>query len=91
MTNKVNNIVDLTLISVGSWWSIENIKSILGIIILVIQIMWILYKFVIALLKANKERDAHAVKDAFNEAIDSLEELNYNMDKEDNNNENVQR
>lgn len=51
---NVQNVIDLSLITVCTAWSIDNIESMLGIILLAIQICWILVKLVINLVKYVK-------------------------------------
>lgn len=49
------NVIDLSLIAACTAWSIDNIESILGVILLIIQICWILAKLVINLVKYLKK------------------------------------
>lgn len=46
--------VDTFLLTVGSLYSLANIEHILGIIILVIQLVWIVAKLVIKIVNAIK-------------------------------------
>lgn len=50
----LQNVVDVSLIAACTAWSIDNIESMLGIILLIIQICWILVKLIINLVKYVK-------------------------------------
>lgn len=55
-----NNTVDSILLALGTAFSLTNIESVLGIIILIIQIIWITFKLIYSLkekLKSNKPID----------------------------------
>lgn len=55
-----NNTVDSILLALGTAFSLSNIESVLGIIILVIQVMWISFKLIYSIkdkLKSNKPID----------------------------------
>lgn len=55
-----NNTVDSILLAIGTAFSLSNIESLLGIIILVIQVIWIVFKLIYSVkdkLKSNKPID----------------------------------
>lgn len=55
-----NNTVDSILLTLGTAFSLSNIESVLGIIILVIQVIWIGFKLIYSVkdkLKSNKPID----------------------------------
>lgn len=56
--NKISNIVDYSLIILGTSYSLQNIESLLGIIILSIQIIWLLFKFVVKLINVLKNKQS---------------------------------
>lgn len=56
--NKTSNIVDYSLIILGTSYSLQNIESLLGIIILSIQIIWLLFKFVVKLINVLKNKQS---------------------------------
>lgn len=82
--NKAN-IVDWCLLGVSTLYSIDNIRSILGLIILGINCLWLLVKFIVKLVDIIKKKgslseldgDVNNIKDAIGEIIDKLD------DKED--------
>lgn len=54
--NNVKNVVDYSLIAVGSVISFANIETILGIILLVIQISWLLTKLIYKIVITIKQK-----------------------------------
>lgn len=65
-------IVDNVLIAIGLAFAISDIESILGIIILIVQLVWILAKAVIRIYHAVKEKNEK-------EAMDSLKDLSEDL------------
>ena len=55
--DKTINFIDGFLLTVGSAYSVANIKEVLGVVILVIQLLWLLAKLLIRIYTAieNKE------------------------------------
>ena len=75
MTNT-ERIVDSCLLAVGSFYSLANIREILGIVILIVQLIWITFKLIAKIgnsIKENKpiEFDDKDVED-FTKYIDDL-------------------
>lgn len=55
---NISKVIDGALITLGFTYSFQNIESMLGIIILAIQVIWLLTKFivkVVAYIKNKKE------------------------------------
>lgn len=72
---KHDNIIDTTLIAIGTALGISQIESILGIIIISIQILWILFKLYYNVYKSIKNKKFERVKQEVDKAIDELENL----------------
>nr|DAI46663.1 MAG TPA: ATP synthase B chain precursor-like protein [Caudoviricetes sp.] len=72
---KYDNIIDTTLIAIGTALGISQIESILGIIIISIQILWILFKLCYNVYKSIKDKKYEKVKQEVDKAIDELENL----------------
>ena len=54
--NNIKNVVDYSLIAVGSVISFANIETILGITLLIIQISWLLTKLIYKIVITIKEK-----------------------------------
>ena len=86
--NKATDIVDCTLLSVGTLYSLENIEHILGVIILVIQLAWLCTKLGVAIYKKIKsggnlselDGDVGQITGTLGDIIDAVDNLD---DKED--------
>ena len=81
-SNKLITTIDYTLIALGTTWSLDNIESILGIIVLAIQILWLLAKFIIKLVQVAKTSNIENVTENMdkldkdvNEIIDSINKV----------------
>lgn len=72
---KYDNIIDTILIAIGTALGISQIESILGIIIISIQILWILIKLCYNVYKSIKNKKFEQVKQEVDKAIDELENL----------------
>lgn len=74
--NRVENTIDVAMLSVGSIYSLANIEHILGIIILVIQISWILCKFISKIVTCIKNKtNINELEDDVNDVVDTLTTL----------------
>ena len=67
--DKTTPIIDGFLLTVGSVYSLANIRETLGIVILVIQLLWLLAKLVIRIVEAIKN------KETFDEFDDDIENI----------------
>ncbi len=77
MNDKViTNAVDYGLIGIGTLFGLTDIESILGIIILVIQFIWVIIKVILAIKNKNKED----LKTAIDEGTSLIESI---KDKQD--------
>ena len=54
--NNIKNAVDYSLIAVGSVISFANIETILGIVLLIIQISWLLTKLIYKIVITIKQK-----------------------------------
>lgn len=72
---KGSSIVDNVLIAIGLIYAISDIESILGIIILVIQIIWILVKAIIKIYHSIKDKNISGVKDSIKDLHDDLTDI----------------
>ena len=75
--------IDTAMITIGISYSLDNIRSILGIAILALQVLWILFKLVIRIINAiKKPSDLDNSDDAFNDAIGKLTDIFEKLPKE---------
>lgn len=74
------NVLEDVLIAGGIGISLPMIETILGIIILSVQVILIFYKLGSRIYKAIKDKKPKDVEDALNDAKDQLEDLKENTD-----------
>lgn len=90
--DKVEKVVDVCLISTGGAYSLANIESILGITILIIQLGWLLTKFVLKVYKYIKgkrnldelDNDFEQIKFTIEDVVESIrseEEVDENVNE----------
>lgn len=68
--DKGNDIIDAILLTIGGGYSLANIQSTLGIVILVIQCLWLGSKFVIKVIDIIKNKNGSI--DDLDEDIDDI-------------------
>lgn len=56
--DKLNKIIDPILITLGGAYSLANLQSLLGIVLLIIQLLWILTKVVCKAIKTIKHNES---------------------------------
>lgn len=61
---KTEKVVDACLLTIGTTTGLANIEHILGIIILVIQLAWLLFKLIVKIINKIKH----------NESLDTLDD-----------------
>ena len=87
MNGKINNVVDSALIVLGVTFGLNEIESLLGIIILSVQILWIFVKVGIKIYHNIKDKNASGVvdniKNLHDELVDLQEDLKDKEDKDD--------
>lgn len=75
MGNKTE-LVDVSMLTIGTWYGLENIEQILGIIILVIQLAWLLIKLGCAIYRKIKNKEDLSTLDGnVSEAIGIVGEI----------------
>ena len=83
---KVSRIIDVCMLSAGVSYSLANIQTILGVVMLSIQIAWLATKFIIKLV--NKIRAKENLDDLDNEIdtiIDTIKDVKDDLTKEEEN------
>ena len=74
-----SKFVDNALIAIGLAFAISDIESILGIIILIVQLVWILAKAIVRIYHAVKEKNGKEVTDSIKDLSDDLTDLKNNL------------
>ena len=75
-------IVDNVLITIGLAFAISDIESILGIIILIVQLIWILSKAIVRIYHAIKEKNGKEVTDSLKDLSEDLTDLKKTLPNE---------
>lgn len=83
MKNTLSNVIDSVLIVLGLSVGLETIESVLGIIILCIQIIWILSKLGIKIYKHIKDGNIEELDDDLKDGIDELKDFKDSIKKGD--------
>lgn len=84
MDKETANGIDICLIAFGTLFGISDVRSILGIVILVVQIIWVTLKVIFAIRDHIKSKDAEGiVEDARQYADDLTKIYNDSGKKED--------
>ena len=74
--------VDNALIAIGLAFAISDIESILGIIILIVQLVWILSKAIVRIYHAVKEKNGKEVTDSIKDLSEDLTDLKKTLPNE---------
>lgn len=53
---NIHNTIDNILIALGATWSLANIQTLLGIIVLVFQILWLTFKLIVKIINNIKTK-----------------------------------
>lgn len=88
MNKNLTNAIDNVLLVFGFTYALNDIESILGIIILCIQIIWLFSKFFIKIYNKIKNKDFtldEDINNLKNETEDLLESTKKGSDKHGNN------
>lgn len=75
MDKTTSNIIDVTMLTIGTAFGLDQIETILGIIILVLQGVWILVKMVSKIIDHVKGKEYNKVQDDLKSGIDELKEI----------------
>ena len=78
MTKNVNNIIDYSLITLGVTFSAQNIESIIGILLMCIQVVWLFVKMILKVKNHIKNKQFDKIDDTIEEAIKDIEEVTKN-------------
>jgi len=86
MNTKVSNAVDSVLIVMGATIGFQDIESILGIILLCVDLVWIVVKGVLLVYSKLKKKDIDGAINDVNSTINSINGISTKLDsKEDKN------
>lgn len=80
MNKKISNSVDSMLITVGMLIGINDIESLLGIIVLCIQLLWIFVKIVLKIRNHIINKTYDQIDDVIHDGLNELKDL---QDKKD--------
>lgn len=73
---KFERIIDTCLLTIGSAYSLANVEQILGIVILVIQLLWIIAKLWLKIYtKIKTKKDVETIPDDFKDAVDEISDI----------------
>ena len=75
MTKSINNIIDYSLISLGVVFSAQNIESIIGILLMCIQVVWLIAKMILKIKNHIKNKQFDKIDDTIEETIKDIEEV----------------
>lgn len=89
MNKNINNVIDNVLLVFGFTFALNDIESILGITLLIIQITWLFSKFFLKVYTKIKNKDYDSIgkdiEDLENGLKDKIESTNKGSDKHGNN------
>ena len=89
--NKYDKYIDTFFIITGTTYSLDNIETLLGIIILSLQLLWLCVKAILKICKCIKEKkDFVEIDNEINDVINKLDEVKDQL-KEKEGEENVNR
>jgi len=83
MNTKLANTIDTIFTSLGLSYGLMEIKEILGIVILVINILWILGRFGYAVYTKIKAKNIEGLEEDVNKVVGELENIKDNLDKKE--------
>jgi len=89
MNKNISNVVDNVLLVFGFTFALNDIESILGITLLIIQLLWLFSKFFIKLYDKIKKKDFTGIdkdiKDLEKDTTDLIESTKKGSDEHGNN------
>lgn len=94
MSDNTIHAIDICMLTVGTAYSLENIETVLGIIILVIQFIWLITKLVVKIVKSIKNKNLDEITDDdINTITGFIEDVKENIsdEQEDNNGDGKQQ
>lgn len=88
--NKIDDLIDYGLIATGTLVSLENIETMLGIAILIIQFIWLVTKLVVKAIQViRKDGDLNELDKEVDNIVDFVEDA-LNKDDKENKDDNKQ-
>lgn len=88
--NKIDDLIDYGLIATGTLVSLENIETMLGIAILIIQFIWLVTKLVVKAIEViRKDGDLNELDKEVDNIVDFVEDT-LNKDDKENKDDNKQ-
>lgn len=73
---KTDNVVDGLFLAVGTGYSLTNIQTVLGVILLVLQIVWIIAKIVTKVIRKVKTGEpVDILSDEVDDALEAADKL----------------
>lgn len=77
--------IDCFMLSVGLTYSLDNIESVLGITILVLQLIWLLSKLIIKIVIAVKNKKIPYISESeIENTINTISDIKDKLDRENN-------
>lgn len=81
--NTANNTIDTLLLITGTATGLANIESILGVIILVVQLLWLVFKLVYKIIASIKNKTSLDLLDKeVEDIVEVIEESKNNINKQ---------
>ena len=81
---NISKVIDGALIALGVTYSLQNIESMLGIIILAIQVIWLLAKFIVKVVTYIKNKKELSELDPdVSDITDKISDIKDMLPKED--------
>lgn len=81
---NISKVIDGALIALGFTYSLQNIESILGIIILAIQVIWLLTKFIVKVVTYIKnKKELSELDPEVSDITDKISDIKDMLPKED--------
>lgn len=88
--NKIDDLIDYGLIATGTLVSLENIETMLGIAILIIQFIWLVTKLVVKAIEViRNDGDLNELDKEVDNIVDFVEDA-LNKDDKENKDDNKQ-
>lgn len=83
---KIHNAIDVMLLTLGTTYSLANIREVLGITILVLQIIWLLAKVFLKVYDNIKNKKTNVIPHEEIKDVDKfLNDINDKFDRKEDN------
>lgn len=83
MDKDTGNAIDIVLISFGTLFGISDFKSILGIVILCVQLIWVTLKVIFAIRDHIKSKQSERIVDDVKQYADDLTSISKTLEDHD--------